>query len=297
MTESEDTDMSVLEKGIYKKDRAAYETLTLKNENCSLTVCPEKGGMIISFKKGNEEYIWLRDGNFEKDERPRCGIPILFPNCGMPDNGVHVFAGKPYPIENHGIADLLPWKVAEATDEHIVLELTPNGLTKFVYPFDFRLSMEYTLKDDCAGLSLTVENTGGQDMPYSVGFHPYFTVSDVDNVSFDIHADTYSDHAKGEQPAAPAVITLPRNPQSDSNIRFLTGIQNPMVFKDAGNGHTVTVSFDENFRHGVLWEQEAESFVCMEPWNGWANSLNEEGRHETAKPGEKKTFLWHITIA
>ena len=79
MTESEDTDMSVLEKGIYKKDRAAYETLTLKNENCSLTVCPEKGGMVISFKKGNEEYIWLRDGNFEKDERPRCGIPILSP--------------------------------------------------------------------------------------------------------------------------------------------------------------------------------------------------------------------------
>ena len=33
---------------------------------------------------------------------------------------------------------------------------------------------------------------------------------------------------------------------------------------------------DESFTNGVLWQQDAENFVCMEPWNGWANSVNEE---------------------
>ena len=36
--------------------------------------------------------------------------------------------------------------------------------------------------------------------------------------------------------------------------------------------------------------------VCMEPWNGWANSVNEEGRHEVLEPDEAMTSEWSITI-
>ena len=66
---------------------------------------------------------------------------------------------------------------------------------------------------------------------------------------------------------------------------------------DAGNGHKVTVAFDESvFSNGVLWQQDAESFVCMEPGNGGANSVNEEGRHIELAPGETKEFKWSVTI-
>ena len=70
-----------------------------------------------------------------------------------------------------------------------------------------------------------------------------------------------------------------------------------MVLTDSGNGHKVTVAFDEAaFGKGVLWQQNAENFVCMEPWNGWANSVNEPGHHEELNPGESKMFAWSITI-
>ena len=62
------------------------------------------------------------------------------------------------------------------------------------------------------------------------------------------------------------------------------------------NGHKVTVDADESFTNGVLWQQDAENFVCMEPWNGWANSVNEAGRHIELAPGTSKTFAWSITI-
>ena len=45
-----------------------------------------------------------------------------------------------------------------------------------------------------------------------------------------------------------------------------------------------------------LGQQDAESFVCMEPWNGWANSVNEEGKHEVLEPDEAMTADWSITI-
>lgn len=289
--------MSKLSTGTYEKYSARYATLTLTDGACALTVTPEKGGMATSFTKDGEEYLWLRDKNFESTDRPRCGIPILFPSCSKPEGGVHIFGGAAYPIEIHGFADLLPWQVAKADDEAIELTLTPNGLTKFCYPFDFKLTMRYTLAGNTANLALTVENTGDKTLPFSVGFHPYFATSTLENVTFDITAATCSENAAGEQPAAPAQITLTKVEGAADSTRLLTGVKSPMVFTDAGNGHKVTVAFDEpKFGKAVLWQQSAESFVCMEPWNGWANSVNEAGKHEELAPGAASTFAWSVTI-
>lgn len=289
--------MSKLSTGTYEKYSARYATLTLTDGAYALTVTPEKGGMATSFTKDGEEYLWLRDKNFESTDRPRCGIPILFPSCSKPEGGVHIFGGAAYPIEIHGFADLLPWQVAKADDEAIELTLTPNGLTKFCYPFDFKLTMRYTLAGNTASLALTVENTGDKTLPFSVGFHPYFATSALENVTFDITAATCSENAAGEQPAAPAQITLTKVEGAADSTRLLTGVKSPMVFTDAGNGHKVTVAFDEaKFGKAVLWQQSAESFVCMEPWNGWANSVNEAGKHEELAPGAASTFAWSVTI-
>ena len=83
--------MSTLTTGTYEKYGASYKTLTLTDGEYAFTVTPEKGGMATSFTKNGDEYLWLRDKNFESTDRPRCGIPILFPNCGKPDDGVHHF--------------------------------------------------------------------------------------------------------------------------------------------------------------------------------------------------------------
>lgn len=288
--------MAKLTHGSYEKYGVRYAALTLTDGAYAFTVTPEKGGMATSFTKDGVEYLWLRDKNFESTDRPRCGVPILFPSCGKPDDGVHVFDGAAYPMEVHGFADLLPWQVSAAGDDAIELTLTPNGLTKFVYPFDFKLTMRYTLTGPRAELALTVENTGAKTLPYSVGFHPYFAASKLENIVFDITAATCSENAKGEQPAAPAQITLTKKPGSADSIRLMTGVQNPMKLTDTADGRTVTVDFDDNFHNGVLWQQDVESFVCMEPWNGWANSVNEAGRHEELVPGAAKTYTWGITI-
>ena len=116
-------------------------------------------------------------------------------------------------------------------------------------------------------------------------------------MTFDITAATCSENAAGEQPAAPAQITLTKVEGAADSTRLLTGVKSPMVFTDAGNGHKVTVAFDEaKFGKAILWQQSAESFVCMEPWNGWANSVNEAGKHEELAPGAESTFAWSVTI-
>ena len=262
----------------------------------ALTITPERGGMVTGFTLDGDEYIWTRRPNFSECNRPRFGIPVLFPNCGKPDNGVHIFNGQAYPMEIHGMADLCPWEVESVGPDGVTLILESSPLTKFLYPFDFTVLMNYNLQGNTASLSMTVINEGDVPMPFSFGYHPYFVASALENVDFDIKCATCSEDAKGEQPAAPEKITLTRKEGSDNSIRLMTGVEFPMTFTDKGNGHKVTVDADESFTNGVLWQQDAENFVCMEPWNGWANSVNEEGTHEVLEPDEAMTSEWTITI-
>ena len=71
--------MSTLTTGTYEKYGASYKTLTLTDGEYAFTVTPEKGGMATSFTKNGDEYLWLRDKNFESTDRPRCGIPHPVP--------------------------------------------------------------------------------------------------------------------------------------------------------------------------------------------------------------------------
>ena len=76
---------------------------------------------------------------------------------------------------------------------------------------------------------------------------------------------TCSGERQGEQPAAPEKITLTRKEGADNSVRLLTGVQFPMTLTDSGSGHKVTVDADDSFDHAACWQQDAESFLCMEP--------------------------------
>ena len=122
----------------------------------ALTITPERGGMVTGFTLDGDEYIWTRRPNFSECNRPRFGIPVLFPNCGKPDNGVHIFNGQAYPMEIHGMADLCPWEVESVGPDGVTLILESSPLTKFLYPFDFTVLMNYNLQGNTASLSMTV---------------------------------------------------------------------------------------------------------------------------------------------
>ena len=104
---------------------ACYEqyVITDAEAKTELVITPERGGMITGFSLNGEEYIWTRHPNFSECNRPRFGVPVLFPNCGLPDNGVHIFDGKAYPMENHGFADLCAWDVESVGPDGVTLAL------------------------------------------------------------------------------------------------------------------------------------------------------------------------------
>ena len=134
---------------------ACYEQYVISDPaaKTELAITPERGGMITGFTLDGDEYIWTRRPNFSECSRPRFGVPVLFPNCGGPDGGVHMFDGKAYPMENHGLADLCAWDVESVGPDGVTLVLESTPLTKFLYPFDFTLLVTYNLVGNKATIS------------------------------------------------------------------------------------------------------------------------------------------------
>ena len=291
--------MSTITTQFVNEDGACFTQWVISDPEAAtaLTITPERGGMITGFTLDGEDFIWRRHPNFGRCERPRFGVPVLFPSCGKPEGGVHHFESGDCPMEIHGLADLAGWNVKSVGPDGVTLELKATPLTKFLYPFDFVVLMNYTLEGNTAALRMTVRNCGEVPMPFSFGYHPYFAVSALENVSVRVKCATCADDFAGEQVPAPETITsLPIDRTKDSTICVMQGVQFPMVMEDSGNGHRVTVQADEHFHNGVLWQQSHENFICVEPWNGWPNSVNEEGRHEILQPGEELTSVWTMTI-
>ena len=271
---------------VTKGTLGAYECYTLADTDAGTTavIVPEKGGMAVSLTKGGEEFCWLRHPNFEQPERPRCGVPICFPVCGpTPDEG-NEFLGARYPMTVHGLLHSVPWHY-DGEDTHDGASLTvavhDDAETRKSYPFAFRVRVTYTLRGAKLCVAQTYENTGSEAMPFSFGFHPYFAITHVDNLVWDLRAENVRDAATGALTPF-AGVDFPYD--ADQTTRHYAGVQSPMSFWDKGNGHRLTVAFDRHFTNAVLWQQGAERFVCMEPWNGYPGSLR--GAHETLPAGE-----------
>ena len=74
-------------------------------------------------------------------------------------------------MENHGFADLCAWDVESVGPDGVTLILESTPLTKFLYPFDFTVLMNYNLEGNTAAINMTVINEGDTNMPFSFGFH------------------------------------------------------------------------------------------------------------------------------
>ena len=146
-------------------------TYVLKNELLSVTLS-DKGAEVISVKNTEGyEYIWQGDPKYWEGQ-----APLMFPICGRLFGGKYTYGDKEFEMNLHGFARKSVFSVREADDTHAVFVLTdiPESLAE--YPFPFVLSIEYRLCGNSLTGSVTVENSGSETLPFTVGLHPGFNV-------------------------------------------------------------------------------------------------------------------------
>lgn len=255
------------------------EKLVLESEDSGLraTILPARGGMLVSLKKNGEEFIYCDLENLLSDDRPKCGMPVLFPACGKLKEDVCPINGTLYPMPMHGLAQKAVWEILDIgrgqNGAYLRLRFSSDAFTEKSFPFQFCVELEYRIEGHKLYVFQTYINQSDNPMYFSFGFHPYFYISSLQQTEFRFHAREIWIPSEQSRNPAPERFMF-----SWKGVReygaMMSGCKDCVSFFDKGNGHKVEVAFSQEFPYVLLWSRPEKHFVCLEPWSAPADAFH-----------------------
>ena len=247
-----------------------------------LQLVPERGGLvsgwICSGPWGERQMLYFDAERFaDPGKSVRGGIPVLFPICGG-------LGGSPLP--QHGFARDLPWQLQELPDgTGVVMELQDGPRTRELFPHAFGLRLSLRPEPQSLAISLTVGHrgpAGSPPLPFSLGLHPYFAVSDLGQARLEGLPAAVLDQVRGER-----VATAERLPQLAEGVDLLAEPDGPvrLVLADPP-GLTISLEAEPPLDLAVVWTEPPRPMLCLEPWTAPRGALSSGERLLTLQPGE-----------
>ncbi len=251
----------------------------------SLKIVPERGGLITSWKCNGREILYLDQLRFaDKSKSVRGGIPVLFPICGdLLDNQI-VFENSTYFLKQHGFARDSSWELNTPENKsRLILRLSETKSSLLVYPFEFNLQMEISLRDNSLEILVTVKNNSNRIMPFSFGLHPYFLVNDLNEVRINGLSEDCVNQKNLEISKTADILKSLSN-----GIDLLSGPTNCSTLYDIAEKTSLTMITQKPLDLNVIWTDPPRKMVCLEPWTSPRNSLITGDRTIKLKQGNLK---------
>ncbi len=268
------------------KPYAHWEFLNNENGDC-VRVVPERGGLITSWKSNGREILYLDLDRFKDETKSvRGGMPVLFPICGdLPSNNLPLDEGDFF-LKQHGFARDMQWKIKFLENlNSFKMHLTDNSDSRTSYPFKFCLEMQVTLLEDALEIKTLITNKGDKVMPFSFGLHPYFLVSDLENVVIDgLPEDSLNHKNMSEVPSQEQLKIL------HEGIDLLSFPEQTVSLIDSSTGAKIKLHNEPPFNLVVTWTDPPRKMVCLEPWTSPRGSLISGDRMLLLEPGAYQDF-------
>ena len=239
----------------------------------------------------------------------RSGHPILFPFPNRLKGGHFTFEGKEYqlPLNEssgkhaiHGFTPKSKWRVvgvaagddeAEITGAFRISTDRPDVLA--CWPGDLVLTVTYRLTASSLEVRCRVRNLGPGNVPFGLGYHPYFCLPSLPNEPVDgmvLQAPARSlwvaveSLATGEHVSTPAAVDFTRaRPVGDAVLDTLYGDLPADTSLRATLSHprspeSVTVTADAAFRELLLFTPGHRRAVAVEPYTCATDAVNISAR-------------------
>lgn len=262
---------------------------TIENDYLLIEV-QEEGAELCSIynKQNGREYMW--------DANPDIWgsySPVLFPIVGRVKDFKYRFQNKEYEIPQHGIVRRnFNCFFSKHTDNSVAVSLKSDEKTKEHYPFDFEFEIEYQLNQDEITVQFKVKNTGYDKMYFSLGGHPAFACPIVEDESLEDYYIEFSENEILDRWPITDQGTISKHPvpylKEEKRIGLTKDLfdEDALVFKNMKSDKVSLKSFKSNvgievemkdFPYLGLWSKPKANFVCIEPWQGIADSEDFNG--------------------
>lgn len=286
--------------------------LSIKHDQLTANINP-LGAELSSLQSQGQEYLW------QGDEKIWSGrAPILFPIVGTLANDRMNYRGKTYQMPRHGIAREAIFNCIDQTESKITMLLRSDTQLLQMYPWNFSLTVHFSLNSDTLSITYEVMNLDSDTMIFTLGSHPAFNLPLTDSTSkelsisdFDILFNSPENLQRillndaGLLATDSCAFELENNAIKLSDTLFN---QDALVFKNIESNQIVLRNNQEprlsvstgGAPHLGIWAKPGARYVCIEPWYGISDYSDSDGNFEN-KPDmlslqPKETFSHTICV-
>ncbi len=287
----------------------------LKNEFLEVTI-KSLGAELMSVinTQDKTEYIWQGDAKYWEDRSPVC-----FPVTSSFFENKYTCHGQTYEMGLHGFAQYTEFEVLSTTDTELVMKIESTTETRAQYPFDFELTLTYTLRGRELICRADIKNTSNEVMPATFGAHPGFnTPLTAGAGEFEDYYLEFSEPCKPlHEPIDKVTLLLtgkkvPLELENDRILRlrhdlfipdgiFCEGTARAVTLRSDKDQRSVTMKFDDMPYFGIWQEYGLDTpFLCIEPWcappdnHGVRQDIFERAAIFKLEPNETKTVSYSI---
>ncbi|MEP7314105.1 MAG: aldose 1-epimerase family protein [Pseudomonadota bacterium] len=285
--------------------------MTLGSPHLSIDVDPLGAQLSALRDAAGRDLLW------GGDPRVWAGrAPLLFPIVGTLVGGSYRLGTQRYALPRHGFARVSPFSVVEATQTSALFKLAASAATLAVYPFKFELEMRFTIEGTRLAMTATVRNTGADELPASLGFHPGFRWPLPGNGRREAHYIEFEAEEPDPirrigaggllQPAAFATpVAARRLSLGDAlfaeDVVILDRLRSRSLTYGSESGARIGIHFPDATHLGI-WTKPGAQFVCIEPWRGvtdpegFADDFRRKPGAFIVKPGDTQSLQMLITL-
>lgn len=234
---------------------------------------------------------------------------ILFPFASRIKNGLYSFEGKEYQLNcnEKGKENALHGLVYNKKFELVAFESSANSSSVTLlyqekeksigFPFHYNIYLKYTLNDNEFCLSVKIKNTDIKSFPFTLGWHPYFISSDLQNsflnfksnqkVQFDENLITIGFiESKLKTP-----YQIKDNQFDDSYILN----HNIIGFTTPEYNIELETNTKENYLQ--IYTPKNRKTIAIEPMTGVCDNFNNKKGLQTLHADEEYEVKWNVTFS
>lgn len=271
--------------------------IELRDGGTAVSIAPFFGNNAYSMKVDGREMLWIPQPSMEdwRAHPALGGVPLLAPWANRIDQDAYYANGKKYLLNpelanfrydpNHlPIHGLLAyageWKVLDRDAASVTSRLEfwrfPQWMAQF--PFAHSIQVTHRLRGRSLEIETAVENLSAEPMPLSLGYHPYFQLTDSPRDEWKLHLAAREQVVLSGKlvPAGtrePVVLPDPfhlAGQSLDGVFAALTGDE----FVLEGRKQRIAVRFGPKFPVAVVYAPPDRPFVCFEPMTALTNAFN-----------------------